>query len=637
MMRGSITIFFSLIFVTIVAVLTTTLESARWACARLYIRQASEDAVRSVFADYCRPLFEEYGVIFLDETYGNGESMVDEKLKEYLKPNLNPNYGRLRADSFLCKSSMADTFVEKKVVATDGMGEVFRKAACEYMKYRLPADFAEEFLAQLDFINRADEVKEFFSQINRIQDDLEKIDESVMKINGLVESIRGLQQSVTDIAAEVNELLKIEVPDKVQKKLLEDKKELLLATKQDIVDAVEQIIANSGIYEEITARVSEYLHGLADDWLSGNVSENIRFIVLSEIESLLVYSGGKGDTYGIEKNCGLLERILEQLYMWVGDYTTGSFPDLNGITVELPELITDGFMRKFDVEELWSDFCSNGFYPLMCPGYADLSKAVIEPFASRGYVWERAELYKADSSAAQEVADFLVFQEYIKHSFADYTDVKDDTVIKYEAEYIIAGKSVDRENIDAVIGRLLILREGLNLVYLMCDSQKKNEAHALAMSCLGFSGVYVGVKVLEYSILAVWALGEAMLDVKILMSGGSVPVIKGTGDWNLGIESLTDIGCVLDSVTSRREVSRSGGWDYKDYLHVFLYMQNKDEQVLRVMDIVEANIKKNYSKAFKITNCVQSLSIKVGFDIRPVFTNKGVFNSKYEIAFGYSY
>ena len=636
-MRGSITVFFSLVFVTIVSVLATTLESARGACARLYIRQTAKDAVRSVFADYYRPLFEEYGVLFLDETYGNGEGMVEEKLEEYISCNLNPNYGRLKADSFLYKSSMTEVSVENKVAATDGMGTVFRGAACDYMKYRLPADFAEGFLAQLEFIDRAGEVKAFFDQINRIQSDLEKIDKAVIEINALIESVRGFQQSAADIAVEVNKLLQIKEPDEKQKKLLEETKELLLATKQDIVGAVEQIIENSGIYEEVTEKVSEYLCGLADEWLSDNVSESIRSIVLAEIESLLTYSGGNGDVYGIKKNRSMAEGVLEQLYLWAEDYTTGSFPGLDEMRIEFAEIIDDGFLEAFDVEELWSEFCSNGFYSLMCPGYDCLSEAVMEPFENRGYVWERAELYKEDSAVVHEVTDSLIFQEYIKRTFANYTNVKANTAIKYETEYIVAGNRVDKDNIDAVIGRLLAIREGLNLVYLMCDSQKKNEAHSMAMACLGFSGVYVGVKVLEYAILAVWALGEAMLDVRILMSGGSVPVIKGTGDWNLELSSLTDIGSILSSVVAPGAGKGFGDWRYENYLHVFLYMQNKDEQVLRVMDIIEANIKKKYSTAFRITNCVQSLRIKAGFDTSPVFVNDSIFSREYEIKFGYSY
>jgi len=635
-MRGSITVFFSLIFVTIVSVLATTLESARWACTKLYMRQAAEDAVRSVFADYYRPLFEEYGVLFLDETYGSGECMVEEKLKEYISCNLNPNYGRLKADPFLYKSNMTEASVENKVSATDGMGAVFRRAACEYMKYRLPADFAKEFLAELDFFNRAEEVRNFFSQIQSIQKDLSEIDETVIRINDLIEDIRVLQQDATDIAAEVNELLLLKEPDKKQKKLLEDSTDALLGTKKSIMGAVEHILDSSGVYEKLAESVCTYLRGLADEWLSNNVSQNIKDIVLGEIDSLITYSGGNGDVYGIERNKDFLEGILEQLYMWSEDCTSGEFAGLDGIELELPNLISTGF-KAFDVKKLWSEFCSDGFYSLICPGYGGLSDAIIEPFANRAYVWERAELYSEKESLVETATEGLVFQEYIERKFADFMNNKENTAIKYETEYIIAGKSVDRENIDSVIGRLLAVREGLNLIYLICNSQKKNEAHALAVACVGFTGVYVGVKALEYLILTVWALGEAMLDVRILMSGGSVPVVKGEGDWKLELDRLTSIGSVLSSVTAPIASGDIGYWCYGDYLHVFLYMQNKDEQVLRVMDLIEANIKKKYSTAFRMTNCVKGLRIKSEFNAKPVFVNNSFFDRECQIDYGYSY
>ena len=475
-MRGSITVFFSLVFVTIVSVLGATIESARWACARLYLRQAVDDGVRSVFADYYKPLFEEYGVLFLDETYGQDTVMVEEKLEEYLLCNLNPNYGELFRRSFLYKGAVTDTLVTDKVLAIDGMGTVFRKSAYEYMKYRIPANFVESFLEQLDFINQAEVIRDFFSQIQRIQKDLSKIDEVVLEINGFIEEIRRLKQSIEELAIEVNELLVIKNPHKAKKKLLEDRKEELLAAKQNTVELVMKILEDSGIYEEVTERVNVYLRGLADAWMGKlDISQNIRDIVLDEIESLLTYSGGKGDIYGIEKNKTALENIQNRLSIWVNDYTTGGLDALNGIgiTLDLPELLPDEVIKGFNAEELWSEFCSNGFYSLICPDYVNLSEAIMKPFDNRAYVWERAEECSDDEPIVGGVATDIVFQEYIKQMFASYTTQEESTAIKYETEYIIVGNCVDKDNIDAIIGRLLIVREGLNLVHIMCDSQKK--------------------------------------------------------------------------------------------------------------------------------------------------------------------
>ncbi|MBE5948426.1 MAG: hypothetical protein E7261_05275 [Lachnospiraceae bacterium] len=639
MIKGSITVFFSLVFVTIVSVLGATLESARWAGARLYLRQAADIGIRSVFADYYRPLFEDYGVLFLDETYSEGHIMTEEKLEEYLLYNLNPNYGNFLKSPFLYKGNVSEITIQDKVLAIDGRGAVFRKSACDYMKYRIPADLAEHFLEQLDFINQAEVISDFFSQIQGIRDDLSRIDETVLKINGFVEEIRQLQVLVDNICTEVTELLAIENPDEKTKKLLEDRKKTLLDTKQSIVERVEEILEKTGIYTAVSKKVVGFLEDLSDEWLSKTgIPQNIRDIVFGEIESLIMYSGGTGDIYGIEKNGSFLESILGTLENWVTEYTSGSLDVLDGIgvTVELPDLPSE-IIKNFNAEALWKEFSSNSFYSLMCPDYSSLSEAQIKPFDNRAYVWERAETYSEEESFVGEVAEDIVFQEYIGQMFASYTNQDDSTSIKYETEYIIAGKYTDKDNVDAIINRLLAVREGLNLAYIMTDSQKRNEAHALAMSCLGFTGIYVGVKALEYAILAVWAFGEAMIDVRILMSGGSVPVVKGAGDWKIDLEGLLHMGEILSSAEGNGVRGGLGDWYYGDYLKLFLYMQNKDDQVLRVMDLVEANLKKNYSTAFHITNCVQKLNMKAGFESPAIFGNNYIFNRKCEISFGCSY
>lgn len=639
-MKGSITVFFSLVFVTIVSVLGATIESAKWACARLYLKQAADDGIRSVFADYYKPLFEEYGVLFLDETYGQGASVVEEKFEEYLTYNMNPNYGKLFGRSFLYKGDISDIVVQKKVLAIDGKGEVFRQSAYEYMKYRIPASLAEDFLEQLDFINQAEVMNDFFSQIQAIQEDLSKIDEVILRINDFVEEIRRLQESVDELAFEVNELLSIENPKKEIEKLLEDKKEELLANKQNTAELVIKILEDSEIYEEVTKRVNSFLSGLADEWLSKlSVSQSIRDIVLEEIDSLLKYSGGKGDLYGIEKSKGILENIEEQLELWVKDYASGRFDILDGldITVALTELQPDKLIKGFDVEELWSKLNSGGVYSLICPNYVNLSEAVMTPFYNRAYVWERAEEYTLDKSIVGEAVADIVFQEYIRQMFASYANQEESTAVKYELEYVICGNRVDKDNINAIISKLLAVREGLNLVYIMCDSQKKSEAHALALACLGFTGVYVGVKALEYLILTVWALGEAMLDVRILMSGGSVPVVKQAGDWKLDFNGILNIGEILTSLAAPEKKNGVGDWCYEDYLKIFLYMQNRDDQVLRVLDLIEANLQKNYSTAFLITNCVQQLNMSATFRIKPLFSSDQIFDRESEIEFGYAY
>ena len=75
----------------------------------------------------------------------------------------------------------------------------------------------------------------------------------------------------------------------------------------------------------------------------------------------------------------------------------------------------------------------------------------------------------------------------------------------YEIEYILSGKDRDRDNLEQTIGKLLLIREGMNLIYLMQDSAKKAEAESLAIALVGFTGMYGVIKVTQVLILAIWA------------------------------------------------------------------------------------------------------------------------------------
>ena len=75
-------------------------------------------------------------------------------------------------------------------------------------------------------------------------------------------------------------------------------------------------------------------------------------------------------------------------------------------------------------------------------------------------------------------------------------------------EYILYGKTSDEENLQQGMTELSLMREGVNMAYLLTDSEKKAEAYAVATSLVGFTGNMAAVKAAQYVILGVWAYGE---------------------------------------------------------------------------------------------------------------------------------
>lgn len=117
-----------------------------------------------------------------------------------------------------------------------------------------------------------------------------------------------------------------------------------------------------------------------------------------------------------------------------------------------------------------------------------------------------------------------------------------DGCCAYEMEYLLFGHAGDRENLSSAASRLLAVREGLNLIHILSDPQKRGEAEALAAAIAGGTGLLPLVGVIKFFIMGVWALGEAVLDVRALFDGEKVPFLKTQDSWRLDLDGLVEMG-----------------------------------------------------------------------------------------------
>ena len=111
----------------------------------------------------------------------------------------------------------------------------------------------------------------------------------------------------------------------------------------------------------------------------------------------------------------------------------------------------------------------------------------------------------------------------------------------YEMEYILCGDERERENLAGTVTRLTALRSGLNLAHLT-DASKRQEARTMAAAIVGGTGLLPLVSVMAFFIMTQWALGEAIADVKCLLSGGRIPLIKSASQWKLDLDGLLEMG-----------------------------------------------------------------------------------------------
>lgn len=228
--------------------------------------------------------------------------------------------------------------------------------------------------------------------------------------------------------------------------------------------------------------------------------------------------------------------------------------------------------------------------------------------------------------AEDSVTERLLFQEYILEFVANYRNPFTEGILSYPLEYIIGGKASDVENLKAVANRLLLIREGVNFVYLLSDSGKMAQAAALAAAVSTALLIPMAEGIVQTVLLACWAYAESILDVRELLTGGKVPLMKSAESWQLALENL---GELLSRLDTDRKTSESG-MDYEDYLRVLLYLQDEDSQIMKCMDAFELTVRgKEGHEAFCMDSCIDALEVAIDVEA----------NSKktYEAIKSYSY
>lgn len=200
--------------------------------------------------------------------------------------------------------------------------------------------------------------------------------------------------------------------------------------------------------------------------------------------------------------------------------------------------------------------------------------------------------------------------------FSCFTEPEEDGVLDYQVEYLLGGKKSDQENLKYVINRLLLLREGMNYLYCMSDPQISSQANGLAVSLTGFLGIPALTAATGQAILLAWAYGESLIDVRILLDGGKVPLNKTPVSWQLSVENLGQLAEILRNGADGNQ----DGMSYDGYLRVLLHMGNLSSQKMRALDLIQLDLQQNGGlPQFEVQNCVVAVKTSAEWKCRSVF------------------
>lgn len=629
--KGQVTIFISMVMMCVFALLCGLLESARTAGARWYLQTASSSALDSVFSQYHRQMWDSYRLLFAEY---EDEEELETDYQGFIQPYLE--------ESGWYPMRLESSKVEEWLGVTDNNGACLEEEILDYMKYGIwELDFDADTVTGLwENAKEAEAVREVAETYRGRAGDALKLEKSL-------EAISESQDRQLDTKRQGLSCLRgYDGPGfrRVAEELIRELKRMpgLVERYRKQADKLAEDLGESrGIYEEERQDCSSRT--------DGQLAEEIRQFEAyidqdgerrQEIEALDAQSRDQiALVEAVIEEAEEVERIIDE---WESEDDEDEGPNLHALWSPVirhfdqlriqalsfrhgvKDKKTEGFLKK--VEELYR----SGLLRLVVPEEKEISAGVLETLEipSETEIW---------SGGARNISlmDHLMVNEYCGRFFrcfpagGDGEEIAKDGVqqekgtegkggLSYEVEYMIGGKDLDEENLVFVVNRLLAIREGLNLIHILSDSQKRQEAQNLAMLITGVAGLSPLVLLTTFFVMSIWALGESLMDIRGLLAGKQVMLFKSSEDWTLDLDQLVSMG-------QNGEIGTGGGERglvYLSWLKILLIMDEIVCQEYRMMDMIQMNICR-VQKSFRMRRGIYQVQLKNSLVGKHVFFSLG--------------
>ena len=621
---GQITVFFSLIMMCMFAFFCVLLESARTAGARWYLQTAASSAMDSVFSQYHRKLWDTYRVLFAE--YDTPEDVTD-AFGGFILPYLEmENWYPIQ---------YTGAQAEEIIRATEGQGVYFEKEVLDYMKFGIwHMDFDADTVQGLwNSAKEAASVKNMAESYRGHAREALKLEKSLEAISENLEEQQKLKNSGMSALNSYDGSDFRRAAEKMIRKL-EQIPGLVRSYRRKADDLAKGMEISRAKYEKESGDCGEEIQGLLEEEIQQYESYvNADGERRQEIEALEPWS---------KQMIVELNHLIEESYEveeiideWEDDEEEGGEgPDLDALWSPVEHGFGSLSIQKLSFvhgvkdkeKEGWleqvSSMYQDGFLKLVVPEGKEISNRASE----LEEVPSHRDM-KPETVRTVNFLDHLLIDEYCGMHFKNFLEEEEqqeagqqetETVLAYEMEYFLGGKESDRENLSDAVHRLLAIREGMNLVHILTDPQKRAEARGLAMTITGVGALTPLLMITTFFVMSVWALGESLMDVRGLLAGKKIPLLKVKTDWQLELEQLLSMG--KEHVVGTGECDT--GLSYLSWLKILLFMSNIVLQEFRMMDLIQMNLRQGQD-SFRMRRCVYQIRIQGDFYGKHVFFSPG--------------
>lgn len=627
MCRAQITVMATLVFMIVISFVTTCVNAAAMSGYNTVIKQACSLSDESVFTAYSNDMLRQFDIFALKKS-----DIINDKVNQYIKTSINTHSKDIQ---------LVNAQYDEYRYMTDNGGYGVEEQIVRYMQSGGYIDVIRDYNSVKDGIKQSDSVSKVSSDIVEVKDTAQESWIDMKQLINVCDNIGDkedeLQQYAKQLVNTVNTLK--------EEELTQDE---LDNTKKDIAENVEEIRDAADEIKDMSYKIYDII-----DTYEGHMTDTTQQISAS-YEALKRHKEELGDTVysAMKDDINNMESC--------GEEQNGSPVDVVEAAVDNDISVLDELLKKSDInirqeESIYNIINMSGNVQRLCGELkvrevADRYREYIDEDDSKPDINLLTRIYKlfkegitglvidtdisdktieydnlADSvvtgTACDDISNLSIrsalVNEYIISRFQNYTDyidsenkgtkdiLSEDRLLDYETEYILCGGKSDKDNLCEVITKLSHIREGANLLYLITDSQKKNECFTLAVQILGYTGNMVLIKAAQYLIMTLWAYAESIVELRGLYSGESISIIKNAGDWETDINGLINLGRENISSGSVQWLKNAGknrkgtvqpddketdeilSLDYAGYLRILLLMQNGTTRNARVMSAME--------------------------------------------------
>lgn len=193
--KGQITVFASLVIVLVMSVVCASIRSVSMSVAKTNANAACNLSVESLFAEYSKPLLDEFDVLFFKNS-----DQLEYKLKSNIEENTKYSTG-------FTSEKLQSLKVNETIMAIDNGGTVIKQQILDYMNYGILSEAAQVIIGSEEQVKKSEKTKEIVDKISKCEEYTREIDSIVLQ---LITKVDGVDTNENGFKTKHNKPLAVE-------------------------------------------------------------------------------------------------------------------------------------------------------------------------------------------------------------------------------------------------------------------------------------------------------------------------------------------------------------------------------------------------------------------------------------------